>query len=1017
MTIHINDIQLEINVTDESYRYRAIKGDNMLTLYYSLAEHVEIPLGAWTEFEGQRYELLQPENFKKNHTRNFEYTLIMEAEQSKLKRYRFREVVIADDGEIMNYPQRLKFSYTAQPQQHVKMLVDNLNMRDSGWQVGECVEAVEKVISFNHTTCWDALGQISDTFETEWEINGKTIHLKKVEYNKDNALPLSYGKGNGFKPGLGRTNQNNVNPVEILFVQGGDRNIDSSKYGNTELLLPKNQILEYEDRNYISDADGFSIQRLNVPLKTKTEDSLDCSHIYPSRVGTVSEVDIVNEEKHFYDIIDSSIPDDLDYRQYMIAGETMTIIFQDGMLAGKEFDINYSHSERRIKIVPQEIDGRIMPDNIFCPLVGQKYAIFGMMLPDAYICDNATKTGASWDMFREAAKYFYEHEEPCFSFTGELDGIWAKNDWLNIGGKIKLGGYVLFSDAQFEQDGVLIRITGIKDYVNNPHSPMIELSNKPIGTSFIGMINKIEENEVVADDLHQNAIAFTKRRYRDAIETLQLLEDALLENYMEAIRPIAVHTMQILVGDESLQFVFVTNKANKQRDLNFEVFFNPDNKILTVTPSILQHLTITETDVNGDTIYKFWDIPLFESPPLTNNSQSYYIYANVSTDGTEQNGIWTGADAEFVISETAIAINSVQGRYYLLVGLLNSMYSSDRSFVSLYGFTEIRPGQIATDSIVSGDGQSFFDLARNAFKLGKGDRSIDWNVTQQNTLTLSNATVRESLKVLGDALIAGWIFNNTQIRSQESVQYGNATRPKVLLDGLNSRIEIISNIINYFGDDGESSANGLQKISISADGGGIRVDDNDYNASIINSNGIFANCAGMKMFAPSSGSQSMASIVGLGFGNMDKSFFGGEFIAGVYGGSSNGSSNPAPDYGGYFMKLRADGFYPRLNCKTGTSSDNIINATPTDTYIVANCSNVAMTVNLPKNPQLGQAILIKHQGGNNTTIVGRVKISDTQYEGYQIYRNTLMDSMTLSNGDNGLYIYDGAQWNFGVLSH
>jgi hypothetical protein len=1006
MIIHINDIELEINVTDESYRYRAIKGDNMLMLYYSLAEHVEIPLGAWTEFEGQRYELLQPENFKKNHTRDFEYTLIMEAEQSKLKRYRFREVVITDDGEIMSYPQRLKFSYTAQPQQHIKMLVDNLNLRDGGWQVGECVESVEKVISFNHTTCLDALNLIADTFETEWEIDGKTIHLRKVEYNKDNALPLSYGRGNGFKPGVGRTNRDSENPVEILFVQGGDRNIDASKYGNIELLLPKNQILEYEGRSYIADVDGFSVSRLNVPLKTKTEDSLDCSNIYPSRVGTISEVEVVSDEKHFYDIIDDSIPENLDFRQYMIAGETMTIIFQDGMLAGKEFDVNYNHNNKKFAIVPQEIDGRVMPDNVFCPVIGQKYAIFGMMLPDAYICDNATQSGASWDMFREAVKYFYEHEEQHFSFTGELDGIWAKEDWLNIGGKIKLGGYVLFIDEQFEQDGVLIRITGIKDYVNNPHSPVIELSNKPVGTSFIGMINKIEENEVVAEDLHQNSISFTKRRYRDAIETLQLLENALLENYMEAIRPVAVHTMQVLVGDESLQFVFVTNKTTKQRDLNFEVFFNNENKILTITQSILQHLTITETGDTDEVIYKFWEIPQFGSPPLTNNNQSYYVYANVSIGGTEQNGIWTGSDAEFVISETAIAMNSVQGRYYLLLGVLNSMYENDRSFVSLYGFTEIRPGQIATDSIVSSDGQSFFDLARNAFKLGNGYKSIDWNVTQRNTLTLSNATIRETLNVLGDALIAGWLFNNDIIRSKKTVSDNNP-KSRVILNGFDGIIELTSQL-SLAGEDIGASTNEITTIKLDTANGAIEV-RNPSGVSYMTANGIFANNAKMQSVPMTTGLQILSSICGLGYGNLEKQpYINGDLVCGVFGASSNTANNPAPDYGGYFLKLFAGGFYPNVNRKTGTTSDNVINASPTDTYIVANCQNVSMTVNLPANPQLGQAILIKHQGGNSVNVVGN---------GHQIYRNTLVNSMSLGSGDNGLYIYDGGQWNFGVLSH
>ena len=38
---------LEIEVDDNSYRHRVIMGDYNLTLYYSLAEHVELPVGCY----------------------------------------------------------------------------------------------------------------------------------------------------------------------------------------------------------------------------------------------------------------------------------------------------------------------------------------------------------------------------------------------------------------------------------------------------------------------------------------------------------------------------------------------------------------------------------------------------------------------------------------------------------------------------------------------------------------------------------------------------------------------------------------------------------------------------------------------------------------------------------------------------------------------------------------------------------------------------------------------------------
>ena len=40
---------LSVDVDDDSYRYRAICGENELTLKYSLAVHVELPVGAYCD--------------------------------------------------------------------------------------------------------------------------------------------------------------------------------------------------------------------------------------------------------------------------------------------------------------------------------------------------------------------------------------------------------------------------------------------------------------------------------------------------------------------------------------------------------------------------------------------------------------------------------------------------------------------------------------------------------------------------------------------------------------------------------------------------------------------------------------------------------------------------------------------------------------------------------------------------------------------------------------------------------
>lgn len=725
MIIHFDDTELEVLVDDNSYRRRAVKEKDKLVLYYSLTHHVEIPVGAWVEYEGQVYSLFKASNFTKNSTRNFSYTLTLESGWAGAEKYKVKNPV---DG-------RLKFPYTAKPHEFIQLIVDNMNMRESGWEVGECIDAVEQVISFNHAYCSDALNQIADAFDTEWEVEGKTIHLRKVEYFKDNPLALSYGKGNGFKKEISRSNKSDSRNFEILYVQGGTDNIVPGKYGNSELLLPKSQTLVYEGVSYLSSADGRYITQKGKELVSKAEDSLDCSDIYPKRVGSVTSVIEVDKGKHFYDFIDNTIPEELNFSDCLIEGETMTVIPQSGMLVGKEFDVKYKHAERRFEIVPQDIDGETMPNDIYKLAVGDKYAVFHVALPDAYVCNNSDKSGASWDMFREAARFFYENTGELFTFKGELDGIWAKKDWLNIGGRIKPGGYVLFSDEQFHPEGSLVRIISVKDFCNNPHSPTIELSNAPVSSSFQNSMNKVEETEVVIDNKHREALQFTKRRYRDSMETIEMLGDALLDNFSNSINPIAVQTMAMLIGDKSLQFEFVNNMTNPTPSAH-NVTYNQMTKVLSVPAGIIQHYTLGIDTISSSHVadeYKFWSLPAFTTPTLTDGTKKYYLYAKVSK---------TAKTGTFYISEQAIAMEGVSGYYHLLMGVLNSEYDGERSYVSLYGFTEVLPGQVITNKVASANGKNFMDFLNNAFRIGNDKTYIDWNASVANVLSMKNATIQ-----------------------------------------------------------------------------------------------------------------------------------------------------------------------------------------------------------------------------------------------------------------------------------
>ena len=717
------EVLLDIPVDDDSYRYRAIAQAKKVELRYSLVDHVELPTGAYIEYQGERYTLWYPSDFKKEGTRVFDYTVTFGGNEEILKKYKYK--LLSDK------PYKLKFVMTATPGMFMELLVDNLNLYDSGWTVGTVIEAPEKLLSFNHEKCWAVLGRLTQEFDTELEIAGKTVHLRKVEYFKDAPVALSYGKGNGFLPGVGRANQGDNLPVEILYVQGGERNIDYSAYGSQTLLLPKSQELEYQGRRYKTDKDGMYVTRADRPLSSYNEDSYDASDIYPSRVGTVSETDTEPGEDTdgndvtFYNFYDSSVPANLNFEDCLIAGQTMTVIFQTGRLAGREFDVKYVHDGRKFEIVSSEQDGMTLPNASLYPEVGDKYAVFNISLPAAYVCDNATKTGASWDMFREAVRYLYEREERQFTFIGELDGIWAKKNWLAIGAKLVPGGYVDFSDPQFQPDGILIRITGVRDHINRPHSPELELSNTPVGGFLSDELGKLESEEVVNDKRYKEALQFTKRRYRDAIEAQEMLEVAF-DNYSKGIDPIWVRTMSLLVGDESLQFRFVNSKTAPVTVMP-DFRYDDNTGVFTAPALILQHMTLGISDIKEShkpSEYQYWDMGAYTSPYLGDYGK-LYLYAKCGKSGGKGTFEMSGSPHKF----------EEDGYYYFLTGLLGSQFDGARSFVTVYGFTEILPGRVTVDRIVSTDGNTYFILnkgdgsgefhGRMVFTAGSGLKNLD----------------------------------------------------------------------------------------------------------------------------------------------------------------------------------------------------------------------------------------------------------------------------------------------------
>ena len=676
---------IEITPLSESYARTALQEIDTLVLHYELPEHTDLPLGSTASFRGTTYTLYKTSDLTMHHSRAYEYTATLYGDGERTRLYKVANLV---DG-------RLSFTLTAKPHEHLQMLVDTLNKREGAgtWTAGSVPDGTEITIAYDHISVLDALVQLATKLETEWGITGTTLHIGKLTSSSE-PLSLRYGRGKGILPDIRRTPVDDY-PIGRLYANGGSRNIDPSTYGSKTLHFPKGATETYDGQVYHTDPTGTYVYTEGAAA-TSSDTSIDLTHIYPSRIGSVAKVEVTNEGA--VDILDSTIPETLDYEKQLLEGQTLTVKFETGMLAGREpFGAKYIHRDRRFQIVPRDEDGVTLPGGVYLPKEGDKYAVFGCSLPLEYI------TNAETAMLSEAVKYLHSHRTGQYGIAIELDGIYTKQHWGEIGSRLALGHRVRFTDPSWQPTPVDIRILGITTYLSRPYSPKLDLSNSPLPSSFTAVIKRVEGDQLVREEEYRGGLRRLERRtYEDAKATREMIERLRVEGFTHSITPETLRTLQAVIGSPSLQFSFGRDDGQELFPFEYEWRKGKTELHIPGRQYILQEKG--DKTLSPDAKQKVTEMAEY-TYSLKDEETQLYLYADL----TEQS---------YKVSATPMEITDTR----LLVALIHGV-GEDRTLTPLYGFTEITPGQLKTDLIRSQDGKSYWDLLTGKFAT-KGDLLI-----------------------------------------------------------------------------------------------------------------------------------------------------------------------------------------------------------------------------------------------------------------------------------------------------
>lgn len=710
---------------DSSYRIKAVMGDNKLFLNFSADHPVIIPLYSRAYFKGERYTLLDEQKFTKVGMEHHAYRLELESFAGYLRTQTYEYF---DQLKVVGDPES-DFSLIAKPLVFIQLLVDNMNLKDAegGWKVGTVIDAPEQLIDFKDMWCWDVLPYLAGKFKTEFEVDGKTVHFRKVEKRKDNPLPLAYGYEKGLTGGIERTNYKSR--VGRLKLKSSDRNIDQSTYGSKTLKMPKNRTIAYKGVEYVTDSTGTKLER-RVPLikaPIVPEETLDLTAVYPKYEGTATEIITIDDSKSLYEFIDSAL--EIDFSKQVIAGETMTVIFQTGQVAGQEFDVEYIHKDRRFRIKPITKNGINYPQGALVPAVGDTYAVFHMRLPQEYI------TAAEEEVLQLMVEYLYENEQPQFSYKIPLNPIYTKRRWEEMGEYMDIGMMIRFSEPQYLAEPVDIRVTQVREYLHRPYSPEITLSNAVTGKTTGQIINELPNKDQGNDRERDEMKGFNQRLWQHAVEMLGLLEVAI-KGYTEGISPAWIQTIVGLFGGgDALQFRFVKSKTNPER-MGSGITYNNETKKLICPPGVVQHMTLGVSNISPEhkpEEYTYWVINKRLEVSTEGDAKPKYVYVKCRKLSDQ---------AEYLVSNDPYDFDHADGHYYLLVGVLSSEFYGVRSYREIYGFTEIAGGQIVTEQIVDVDGWQYWDMMNKRFRIGDPNNFLSYNVERLKGLYIKGAIVQ-----------------------------------------------------------------------------------------------------------------------------------------------------------------------------------------------------------------------------------------------------------------------------------
>lgn len=419
---------------------KQVMGANTVTMSFALRSFIEFKVGDYVDVYGDRYYLNYAPAVQEVSSRNWKYQLELQAIPYDLIRSKF---FTYDSGNQLRLDE---FTLTANASTFIDLIITNVSRTQSGWTKGQ-VDATRMItLSFSNENCMAVLARLAQEFNTEYWIDGKTIHLNK----QGEVLPLTlaYGRGNGLRS-VERTPIDDNPPITRLYVYGAEKNTPANYRGYSKrLMLPDTSA----PNGYIE---------ANTSLYGIREEIYKNDDIYPHRLGTVTATSAINS------ITDTGL--NFDINAQLVPGTSAKIVFNSGLLSGYTFDIrSYNHTTKTITF-NQNTDEKafVVPSATMKPQIGDQWVLIDVIMPQSYI------TAAEAELLQVGTEYLAQNSGPRYNYSLTTDPLHFQRANIQLG----LGKYLTLQVPEWSLN-LAIRIIGYTRDLNKPFQySQVEVSN------------------------------------------------------------------------------------------------------------------------------------------------------------------------------------------------------------------------------------------------------------------------------------------------------------------------------------------------------------------------------------------------------------------------------------------------------------------------------------------------------------------------------------------------------------